>query len=206
MLRIFLIPEYEIATESIGSTISGIAKRIFGMFSGFISTIIKIFRKLIINLRNKKPQASNNQNTKSNSKFFTRTKSAGHTVFAMLDYTIGALDYAIGINYKQDIEKATKHINDSLNFYSEIEDYITDYKNTKYEISKKDVSGLLTGIELKCRVLEDEKEKLDKYKELNNIKVFDQNVVNQIARYIPKVQNYAIQYTAIVNNCIITEE
>lgn len=74
------------------------------------------------------------------------------------------------------------------------------------KLIKKDVSALLSGIELKLKILEDEKEKLDNYINLNNIKKFDQNAVNRIARYIPKVQNYAIQYTNIVNNCVITEE
>lgn len=214
-LESFLIPEYEIATEGAGSTINGIAKRIFGMLTGFINMIIRIFRKLINNLRGKKPQASNNTdnqnkdqqpNSNDNSKFFKRTKSTGHTIFAMLDYTIAALDYAIGINTKQDDEKSTGYINDSMSYYSEIEEYITDYKNAKCEISEKDVSGLLTGIEIKLRILEDYKEKLDKYTDSNNIKKFDQNAVNRITRYLPKAQNYAIQYTTIINNCIITEE
>lgn len=210
-LESFLIPEYEIATEGAGSTISGIAKRIFGMITGFINMIIRIFRSLINKLKGKKPQASNTQNndqksnTNDNTKFFKRTKSTGHAIFAMLDYTIAALDYAIGINDKQDTEKSTERINSSMSYYSEIDEYITDYKNTKCEINKKDVSALLSGIELKLKILEDEKEKLDKYINLNNIKKFDQNAVNRIARYIPKAQNYAIQYTNIVNNCVITE-
>ena len=57
-LESFLIPEYEIATEGAGSTISGIAKRIFGMITGFINMIIRIFRSLINKLKGKKPQAS----------------------------------------------------------------------------------------------------------------------------------------------------
>lgn len=55
----------------------------------------------------------------------------------MLDYTIAALDYAIGINDKQDTEKSTERINSSMSYYSEIDEYITDYKNIKCEINKK---------------------------------------------------------------------
>lgn len=53
-----------IATEGIGSAISGIAKRIFGMITGFINTIIGIFRGLINKLKGKKPKKFSHEELK----------------------------------------------------------------------------------------------------------------------------------------------
>lgn len=56
--------EEMIATEGIGSAISGIAKRIFGMITGFINTIIGIFRGLINKLKGKKPKKFSHEELK----------------------------------------------------------------------------------------------------------------------------------------------
>lgn len=56
--------EEMIATEGIGSVISGIAKKIFGMFTGFINTIIGIFRGMINKLRGKKPKKFSHEELK----------------------------------------------------------------------------------------------------------------------------------------------
>lgn len=56
--------EEMIATEGIGSAISGIAKRIFGMITGFINTIIGIFRGMVNKLRGKKPKKFSHEELK----------------------------------------------------------------------------------------------------------------------------------------------
>lgn len=197
-LELFLIPEYEIATEGIGS----IVKRAVTVISGFINTIIKIFRSIINKLRNKKSKKT----IEKANKFGAEMTVVAVHLRAIVNSIMNNFLY---ISNNKDLpEKFINEMKDkSDESFAIMDHYISKYDNSYNLITNKYRLNVISILDKNIELLEEYLQRANALanKGIDESRTNDTECLNLILKMLPKAQNSAIKLSNVLSKCEVID-